>query len=99
MTGSLIELGRKKTKPLCYAPVAKLIHYNLDAMSLEPKIQNYLITLSARASTSGGIVRPICLAVFKLLISSNFVGYSTGNSAGRVPFSGDWISARLCITM
>src|SRR5215472_12031991 len=45
----------------------------------------YLITLSAHASTVGGIVRPICLAVFRLITSSNFVGCSTGRSAGLVP--------------
>jgi hypothetical protein len=32
-----------------------------------------LITLSARASTLGGIVRPICFAVFSLKIGSNLV--------------------------
>ena len=32
----------------------------------------YLITLSARTSTFGGIVRPICFAAFRLMISSNF---------------------------
>ncbi len=46
----------------------------------------YLITLSALASTFGGIVRPICLAVLRLITSSNFVGCSTGMSAGFVPF-------------
>ena len=43
------------------------------------------MTLSARASTFGGIVRPICLAAFRLMISSNFVGCSTGRSAGLAP--------------
>ena len=43
------------------------------------------ITRSARASTFGGIVRPICLAAFRLMISSNFVGCSIGRSAGLVP--------------
>lgn len=33
---------------------------------------SHLITLSARASTSAGIFTPICLAVFKLMGSSNF---------------------------
>jgi hypothetical protein len=42
----------------------------------------YLITLSALASTSGGIVTPICFAAFKLMMNSNFVGCSTGRSAG-----------------
>ena len=46
----------------------------------------YLISLFARASTSGGIVRPICFAVLRLMISSNFVGCSTGRSAGLAPF-------------
>jgi hypothetical protein len=45
----------------------------------------YLITRSALASTLGGIVRPICLAVFKLITNSNLVGCSTGNSAGFAP--------------
>src|SRR5262249_6632490 len=38
----------------------------------------YLITLSALASTLGGIVRPICFAVFRLIKNSKFVGCSTG---------------------
>ena len=52
-----------------------------------------LITLSARASTFGGILRPICLAVLRLMISSNFVGCSTGKSAGLVPFE-DFVHVR-----
>jgi hypothetical protein len=47
---------------------------------------DYLISLSARASTLGGIVRPICLAVFRLITNSNFVGRSTGKSPGLAPF-------------
>ena len=45
----------------------------------------YLITLSALASTFGGIVRPICFAAFRLMMSSNFFGCSTGRSAGLAP--------------
>src|SRR5262249_10053187 len=45
-----------------------------------------LITLSARTSTFGGIVRPICLAVFRLMMNANLVGCSTGRSAGFAPF-------------
>src|SRR4026209_2412192 len=45
----------------------------------------YLITLSALANTFGGIVRPICLAVLRLITSSNFVGSSTGSSEGFAP--------------
>jgi hypothetical protein len=33
------------------------------------------ITLPARANTSGAIFTPICFAVFRLITSSNFVGY------------------------
>ena len=44
------------------------------------------MTLSARTNTFGGIVRPICLAAFRLMINSNFVGCSTGRSAGLAPF-------------
>ena len=46
----------------------------------------YLITRSALAKTLGGIVRPICLAAFRLMMNSNFIGCSTGRSAGFLPF-------------
>jgi hypothetical protein len=46
---------------------------------------HYLITLSALASTLGGIVRPICLAALRLMINSNFFGCSTARSAGLAP--------------
>src|ERR1043165_7190835 len=55
----------------------------VDAAHLMPT--PHRITRSARARTSGGIWRPICLAVFKLMTSSNFVGCSTGKSAGLAP--------------
>jgi hypothetical protein len=45
----------------------------------------HLITLSALASTLGGIVRPICFAAFRLMMNSNFVGCSTGRSAKSRP--------------
>lgn len=44
------------------------------------------ITRSARSSSDWGSVTPICLAVFRLITSSNFVGRSTGRSAGFAPF-------------
>jgi hypothetical protein len=43
------------------------------------------ITLSALANTLGGIVRPICFAAFRLMMNSNFIGCSTGRSAGLAP--------------
>ena len=42
----------------------------------------YLMILSARNSTACGIVMPICFAVFKLMMSSNFMGCPTGKSVG-----------------
>ena len=51
----------------------------------ESMISPHLISLFARASTSGGIVRPICFAVLRLITNSNFVGCSTGRSAGLAP--------------
>src|SRR5262249_50640164 len=56
------------------------------ACCLAPRVCFHLITLSARARTVGGIVRPICFAVLRLIINSNFVGCSTGKSAGLAPF-------------
>jgi hypothetical protein len=46
----------------------------------------YLITSSAKTRSVGGIVVPSAWAVFRLRTSSNFVGCSTGRSAGLVPF-------------
>jgi hypothetical protein len=46
---------------------------------------DYSITSSARASSIGGISRPSPFAVATFMISSNFVGSSTGKSPGFVP--------------
>ena len=43
------------------------------------------MTLSARASTEGGTLRPKAFAVFRLTTSSNLVGCSIGISAGFAP--------------
>ena len=43
---------------------------------------HHSMTWSARCSSDGGIVRPRALAVLRLMTSSNFVGCSTGRSAG-----------------
>src|SRR5262249_670705 len=43
------------------------------------------ITSSARASTVGGTSRPTAVAVLRLMIRWNFVGTSTGRSAGLTP--------------
>ena len=36
----------------------------------------HLMTLTARARRLGGIARPICVAVFELIVKSNFIGCS-----------------------
>src|SRR5437773_5729901 len=56
------------------------------ACCLVPHACFHRITLSARKSTDGGTVSPSCWAVLRLTISSNFVGRSTGKSAGFAPF-------------
>ena len=43
---------------------------------------HYWTTSSARSSTDGGIASPSAFAVFRLMTNSNFVGCSTGKSAG-----------------
>ena len=59
------------------APLTRLV-------TIHPSAQ--LITRSARDSTLGGIVKPICLSGLRLIGNSNFVGCSTGMSAGFAPF-------------
>ena len=73
-----IDLGRQE-----YSLDDKITVLPIAAQS---KIQNYRMTRSALASTFGGMVKPICLAAFRLMISSNLVGCSTGRSAGLAPF-------------
>jgi hypothetical protein len=51
----------------------------------EKTSEAYLITRSARAKTLGGMVRPSCFAVFRLMTNSNLVGCSMGRSAGLAP--------------
>src|SRR5262249_51310909 len=45
--------------------------------------RHHRITLSALASTFGGIVRPICFAAFNLIMNSNFIGCSIGKRERR----------------
>ena len=54
--------------------------------TLNTRTLSHLMTRSALASTFGGIVRPICLAVFRLMIICKYVGASTGRSCGLAPF-------------
>ena len=52
------------------------------AYCLLPTAFFHRITFSARASRFGGIVRPICFAVFKLITISNLSTTSTRKSPG-----------------
>ena len=45
----------------------------------------YSITSSARASSVGGISRPMARAVGRLITSSNLLDWTTGRSAGLAP--------------
>ena len=56
------------------------------AVSNRSKAAPYSITSSARARSVAGTVRPSALAVLRLIAKINFVGWSTGKSAGFSPF-------------
>src|SRR5215813_5208552 len=75
------EHGAKRKTNYCF------LHVCLDPLVTRhlTLVPSHLITLSALASTFGGIVRPICLAVFRLMMNSNFVGCSMGRLAGFAP--------------
>src|SRR5262245_37966513 len=49
--------------------------------------RTHSITSSTLARIAGGIARPSALAVLRFTTNSNFVGSSTGKSAGLAPFS------------
>src|SRR5262249_1477151 len=51
----------------------------------EGSARRHWMISSARPSSDGGIVRPRALAVLRLMMNSNFVGCSTGRSAGFAP--------------
>src|SRR5688572_30816571 len=70
-----LRLGRRESRT----------EYDRKGDSKFGEASHYLITRSARASTFGGIVRPICLAVLRLMTNSNFFGCSTGMSPGLLP--------------
>ena len=69
---------------------SKQSYQTVGTFNPKSKIENpkwvHLITLSALASRVGGMLAPICFAVFKLITISNLVGCSTGMSAGLAPF-------------
>src|SRR5262245_50631793 len=55
------------------------------ACLLRARSGHHWIIWSARASSGGGTVRPSALAVLRLIVSSKFVGNSTGSSPGLSP--------------
>src|SRR4030095_9454391 len=97
---NFLRLLRPSGKAKCQDHTAKDETKELGSLTVAscplPITYSHLITLSARASTLGGIVRPICLAVCRLITSSNFVGCSTGMSDGFAPLKilSIWTAAR-----
>jgi hypothetical protein len=72
-----LELGHCSTQSACLkGAIIGLMHRS--------RIY-YSITWSARSKKASEIVRPSAFAVFRLMISSNLVGRSTGSSPGRLP--------------
>ena len=68
----------------CTAHQSRPVGLSRRRIQFNPRIAacfffRHLITLSARTSTFGGIVKPICFAAFRLIMNSNFVGCSTGS--------------------
>ena len=66
--------------PFSHRRGGKFLHVVLRALWIV--LSAHLITRCGHMRTSGGIVTPICLAVLRLITSSNLVGCSNGMSAG-----------------
>src|SRR5262249_56023025 len=75
--GRLLRACRERPKTRRHGRRAAEQRYELAAL--------HSITSSARASSIGGASRPSAFAVLTLRASSNFVGCSTGRSAGFSP--------------
>jgi hypothetical protein len=61
--------------------------YRRTAESRDELASPHSITSSARNRRASGIVRPIALAVLRLITNAKFVGCSIGKSAGAAPRS------------
>ena len=70
-----------------YPSKNRLLHLSQCNPSIAVCFATIIESLSARANTLGGIVRPIGLAVLRFITSSNFFGCSTGESVRLVPFT------------
>lgn len=92
--GSTIRLGRRSVHRSSMTPNAVVsggaepvrsttrLGFGLGRSSV---VGDHSITLSARINRDAGIVRPSVFAVFALITNWNFVGSSTGKSAGLAP--------------
>ena len=79
-----VELGAKRLELL---PPRHHRPRHRAAECSDKRTPSHSITLSARATRLSGIVTPSNLLVLRLISSSNFVGCSTGRSAGFAPLS------------
>src|SRR4030095_559163 len=84
MFGNMKVLHAQNLEPRTLELRTRMVRFPALCSLLLPPC--YVTTFSARIRTTGGIVRPRDLAVLELITSSNFVGCSTGRSAGLVPF-------------
>ena len=79
-TATSVHLGRSAPHPL-FHPIATERRTSLAAESRQP----YSMIVLARSKNDSAILRSSALAVLRLITSSNFVGCSTGSSAGLAP--------------
>jgi hypothetical protein len=91
-------LGHKRTSDHVQSmsaipPIADInrVRWNAGFVPKADKVRRsknwfYSITSSATANSGAGIARTNAFAVFRLITKSNFVGSSTGISAGLAPF-------------
>lgn len=71
--------------PVCPLPADMTCSKRLSGMGPCTAAEPYSITSSARISNEVGTVRPSALAVFTLIMRTNFVGLCTGRSTGLAP--------------
>src|SRR4030095_15291381 len=88
-----VKGGRAGTEPTDPVHFRRLLRVGAEGCQEEAKDEHdgeykslHLITSSAWKSMLGGIVIPSAWAVLRLITNSNFVGCSTGRSAGLAPF-------------
>ena len=89
--GKNYEKNYKTTYPCKAYMVLRLVYPRIISTALNDfvcktaLVAAHRITSSAWKRRVSGIVRPSAWAVLRLMTSSNFVGCSTGRSAGLVP--------------